>query len=395
MRALRSRPQAQPKPATPRITVDGKPVSEAPKLTSAGLAAEGWKDTVDPDKPFFAVMREGGTRPDKEPAGALPAGYIFRCAAKQGSGGVNVVYPKGGDGRLFWDVTPDGFDVRVLRKFPRREDALLVWPHLLARYNMYTIRLRGKFISRYGHNGTQSYVPMILRDLQNDFKIIKAWTFELTDTWRDFTFTTVLTAENRAHWLSITLALGGEEGDFLFDDLSVMMGFPQSPPPPPPTLAESIEMMNVTFDDFHAGDVTPKSLGAGIMHVVPQHPAAARRGEFGLWVEVTNAYRSECSAQLVLKPFVVPGGIRGYSLRFWSRTKSQVVGVPPKVLIQDQTDANATLQFGYVQLEPPGWRQFEFQMEVLPSRQGHVHAASICVGQSLNVYHFDEFHVFT
>ena len=46
------------------------------------------------------------------------------------------------------------------------------------------------------------------------------------------------------------------------------------------------------------------------------------------------------------------------------RTKSAIRGVPPKLMIQDLSDDNATLRFGYIQLEPPAWRRFEFQMEV-------------------------------
>ena len=305
-------------------------------------------------------MRDGSKR-----TGVLPENYILRCIARDGSHGVDVLYPKDRGGKLWWDVNPDGYAVRIQRRFAKPTDAVLAFPTLLARYNQYTFSFMAKVIPAPGHNGTYSPL-LLLADVQDRFKVVQGWSFNMAagSEWHEFKFPVYLHRDTVGHWLSLTIALGAEEGDYLFDDLAVIRGVPLSPPPPPPLLLASTEMLHMRFDDYKPGDVTPRSLGAGNMRMIPQHPAAGHDDEFGLWVETTQPYRSECSAQLVLRPFTVPGGIRGYSFRFWARTKTAIRGVPPKLMIQDLSDENATLRFGYIQLEPPKWRQFEFQMEV-------------------------------
>jgi hypothetical protein len=352
MRALRTKPA--PKPTrTPRPA--------PPELTRNGIAAP-HPDEEDPNRSFDSVMREGATT---KRAGGLPENYVLRCIAKDGSHGVDVLYPKDRGGKLWWDVDAEGYAVRIQRRFDKPTDAVLAFPTFLARYNQYTFSFMAKVIPAPGHNS--SYSPLLLlSDVQNRFEVVQGWSFKMAggSAWREFKFPVYLRRDTVGHWLSLTIALGGEEGDYLFDELAVIRGTPLSPPPPPPLLLASTEMMHMRFDDYTPGDVTRRSLGAGSMRMIPQHPAAGHDDEYGLWVETTQPFRSECSAQLVLRPFLVPGGILGYSFRFWARTKSAIRGVPPKLMIQDLSDDNATLRFGYIQLEPPAWRRFEFQMEV-------------------------------
>ena len=100
-------------------------------------------------------MRDGSKR-----TGVLPENYILRCIARDGSHGVDVLYPKDRGGKLWWDVNPDGYAVRIQRRFAKPTDAVLAFPTLLARYNQYTFSFMAKVIPAPGHNST--YSPLLL-----------------------------------------------------------------------------------------------------------------------------------------------------------------------------------------------------------------------------------------
>ena len=386
MRSLRSHVQPQPQPQPQPTT----PARERPMLTRAGLAAQ--TPLLDHTKSDYQLNMEGTHRPGVQ---QLPDGYILRCLASQGSGcssgGLDVIYPKTGTGQLWWDMSQFGYEVRVGHAFPRSDDAVVVIPSFLARYNQYTFSFGAKATPLPGRKA-EFNPPLILRDPQDGFRIVRAWNFKMTSSWHGYKFAVHIPREAVGHWLSLTVALGHDEGHFIFDDFALIKGLPMSPPPPPPAIVESMTLLDIDFEHMRPGDVTHHFSGGGAAHVIPQHPSAAREGPFGMLVEVTRAFRDECIAQISFRSFDVPGGILGYTVSFWARIKGEQTGSPPKLVLRDLTD-NTTLRFGYVKVEPPKWTQFDIPMEVLPARQGHTHMASLCIGQSLAVYNFDDLKV--
>jgi len=249
--------------------------------------------------------------------------------------------------------------------------------------------------------GIQAAPKVVFQDATDNYTPIKQVAVPLTTEWQMYEVDLTIPSYRKGHSIIICFWLGEFQGSYALDDFQVDIVRQFDPPPPPPPRHTAFAppppgvVALLGFEGTDDGVTSQRAANNGSWTVSVPDARSAHSGGYGLYVEVSKAWRVPSLARLLLPRYVLRAGKEMLlHLSFWARVEKMHATDPtPSVTVAFLDLHKNYEQIGaeVIPLQHADWQMHYVVIDLKTEHVGHSIRPYLYIGKDAAIYHFDDF----